>query len=343
MSSKEDYFDALCGEIKKAGRKYPRPLDNVYVGGGTPSVAVSFFSKLKEAVFSSFEVRSDAEISMECNPESVTEDFVAAAKDFGVNRISLGVQSLSDPLLRRIGRAHDRKQALRALDLLTRSFSRVNADMMVGLPGETEREVSETLRVFLDKGLSHVSCYSLILERGTRLYREAKKGDFTPDEDRAVEMYDMACAALSKGGLSRYEISNFAREGEECRYNLSVWQYADYLGLGLGASSFIKTSDPFALRRYRAPVKMENYLEGKRPRTLEVSSSEGKEEFIMLGLRTTQGLSISHFNALFAADFLSEYAEKLSRLRPYLLISEERVAIKPEHFYVSNAIISELI
>ena len=343
QSSKEDYFDALCAEIRKMGRKYPREVNNVYFGGGTPSVSASFFPKLKEALFSSFDVRADAEISMECNPESVTEDFVKAAEDLGVNRVSLGVQSLSDTLLRRIGRVHDRKQALRALDLLTKSFSRVNADMMVGLPGETEKDVSEILRVFLDKGLSHVSCYSLILERGTRLYREAKKGLFTPDEDHAVEMYDMACAALSEGGLSRYEISNFAREGEECRYNLSVWQYADYLGLGLGASSFLKVSDPFILRRYREPVDLRKYLEGKRPGSVRISLSEGKEEFVMLGLRTAQGLSVPRFNALFKTDFLSEYAERLDRLRPYLTISEDFVAVKPEHFYISNAIISELI
>ena len=342
-SAMDAYFEALCAEIKKKGHKYPRKVNNIYIGGGTPSIAFSYFSKLKEAVFSSFDVDPNAEISIECNPESVSREFVFAAKDFGVNRVSVGVQSLSDRLLRRIGRAHDAQTARNALALLTKEFPRVNADVMVGLPEEQEIDVRGTLSELLTYDLSHVSCYSLILERGTRLFCEAKEGLFVPDEDHAVAMYDLACDMLAEKGFSRYEISNFAKEGEACRYNLSVWQYADYLGLGLGASSFIKREVSFFGRRYRAVASMERYISGARAKSERVTLSDGKEEFIMLGLRLAMGLNVRCFNALFDADFLSEYAEKLKKLSAFLNVTDSFVGIKPEHIYISNSIISELI
>ena len=339
------YFDALCAEIREKGRKYKdRVVTAVYIGGGTPSIAHAYFPKLKDAVFSSFRVAEGAEISVECNPESVTEEFIFAAKDLGVNRVSVGVQSLSDRLLRRIGRAHDRATALRALNMLTQAFPRVNADVMVGLPDQTEADVLETTDRLLGYDLSHISCYSLILEKGTHLYKEARRGEFAPDEDRAVDMYDLVRGRLSDAGYERYEISNFAKKGEECRYNLSVWQYAEYLGLGLGASSFMKgeKSDTFA-RRYRAPRDLARYISGGRPVVRRISTGEAKKEFVMLGLRLREGLSLANYRALFGSDLLTDFAENLPKVSAYLKITKNSVAILPKYIYVSNSIISDLI
>ena len=339
------YFDALCAEIRDKGRRYgDRLVTSVYIGGGTPSIAHAYFPKLKDAVFSSFRVAKEAEISVECNPESVSDEFVSAAKDFGVNRVSLGVQSLSDRLLHRIGRAHDRAMAVRALDVLAHAFPRVNADVMVGLPGQEQYDVEETVSTLLDYDLSHISCYSLILEKGTRLYREARRGIFSVDDDQAVDLYDLVCDKVSEAGYRRYEISNFAKEGQECRYNLSVWQYAEYLGLGLGASSFIKgeKADVFA-RRYRNTRDISGYLSGRRSMVSRISADEAKKEYVMLGLRLAEGLSLANFRMLFGSDFLSEFADKLSSLSPYLCISSDSVSILPQFFYVSNTIISEII
>ena len=341
-----DYFGALVKEIERESKKHKRKVTSVYIGGGTPSLAAAFFPALKDAIFGNFSVESDAEISVEANPESVTEAFVRAAKELGVNRVSLGVQSLSNRLLKRIGRVHDEKTALAALTLLTENFPSVGADLMVGLPFEMDSDVSETIEKLSDFPLSHLSCYGLILEKGTRLYEEAKRGDFTLDEDLSADRYDLACDLLGKRGFSRYEISNFCRDGKVCRYNASVWQYADYLGLGLGASSFIKRDGGFPASRRRNTRDLIKYIESEgaaRPAFQRIGAEEGKEEFIMLGLRLSEGLDLDRYRLLFGSDLLEERAEKLEKLAPFLLFSEDKLAIKPEYFYVSNSIISDLI
>ena len=340
------YFSALEKEIERESKKHKRAVTSVYIGGGTPSLAAKYFPVLKDAIFSNFKVGDGAEISMEANPESVNEDFVRAAKDLGVNRVSLGVQSLSDRLLKRIGRVHTEKKALEALSLLTENFPSVGADVMVGLPSETESDVLRAIEKLSAFPLSHLSCYGLILEKGTRLYKEAKSGAFVPDEDASADRYDLACDLLSKNDFLRYEISNFCREGKVCRYNASVWQYADYLGLGLGASSFIKNDGGFPASRKRNTRDLIKYIESEgaaRPSYQRIDFEEGKEEFIMLGLRLTEGLDLTRFKALFGSDLLEEKAEKAEKLAPYLSVSEEKLAIKPEYLYVSNLIISELI
>ena len=338
----EDYFAVLSDEIRREGRRYRRKVNNIYIGGGTPSIAHRYFPILADAI-SAFDIVSDAEISVECNPESVTEDFIVAARSLGVNRVSLGVQSLSDALLRRIGRAHDAATAERALDKLTVAFPSVGADVMVGLPGETAGDVTDTMTRLLTHDLAHVSCYSLIVEKGTPLYCDVKRGLFIPDEDHAVDMYDLAADMLAEKGLDRYEISNFARRGAVCRYNLSVWQYGEYLGLGLGASGFTRESTPFCGHRTRRVRDMRRYLSGARPRYERITSEVGKTEYIMLGLRLTEGMDVAVFNALFETDFYHEYGEKVVKLSEYLTISERALAIKPEYFYISNSILSELI
>ena len=337
-----EYFAALCEEIRAKGREIQKPVDHIYIGGGTPSLAYLYFQMLKEAIGKAFNVRADAEISMECNPESVTSEFVAAAKAFGVNRVSLGVQSLSDTLLKKIGRAHDRKTALAALDLLTKSFPSVNADVMVGLPGQTAEDVTETLDVLTSYPINHLSCYSLILEEGTSLYAAAERGEFVPDDDLAVDLYDLACEKLNKAGFLRYEISNFCRVGAVCGYNLSVWQYGEYLGLGLGAASFLREKG----LRLKNTDKMSVYLasNGAEGQTCEkVPDEECVKEFVMLGLRLQEGMNLEVFKDFFGFDFLEKYAERVKKLEKMLVVTPSHIAIAPQYFYVSNTIIQELI
>ena len=341
----DEYFSALCSEITQKAKKYDRTVRNIYIGGGTPSLAAHYFPALKRAIFDSFCVADDAEISVEANPESVTDAFVRAAKDLGVNRVSLGVQSLSDRLLKRVGRAHDEKTARAALNMLCAAFPSVGADVMIGLPEERDEDVCRTIEGLAAYPLSHLSCYGLILEKGTRLYEEAKKGAFALDEDAAADRYDLALALLKDRGFERYEISNFCREGKVCRYNASVWQYADYLGLGLGASSFIK-GDGFPAKRMRNARDLHKYIErsgGARPYVQKIGEEEGKEEFIMLGLRLADGLDLGRYRALFGSDLTEERSDKLAKSADFLIISKEKIAIRPEFFYVSNSIISDLI
>lgn len=343
----EAYISALCDEIRSRGREINRLVDHIYLGGGTPSIAHYAFPKIKRAIEQSFTLRNGVEISCECNPESVTPDFIAAAKEFGVNRVSLGVQSLSDPLLKRIGRAHDRARALSALDQLTKSFSSVNADLMVGLPGQRESDLDETLELILSYPLNHVSCYSLILEEGTRLFEEAKRGEFVLDEDFSVDLYDRARARLEKAGFSRYEISNFCRNEAVCGYNASVWQYGDYLGLGLGASSFLKRGDRDLIGvRHTNTSDLAKYVDAHgmmEKERFEIRKKEGMFEFIMLGLRLEEGINLNRFREIFFEDFFDLFGENLDGVKQYLRYSSGRLAIKPEYFYISNSIIEEII
>lgn len=341
----DDYFAALSHEIEVKAARYPRSVDNVYVGGGTPSIAFRFLPSIMEKVGKCFSLKGGAEISVECNPESVTPEFVAAARSAGVNRVSVGVQSLSDPLLKRIGRAHDRARALKALELLTSSFSSVGADVMVGLPEQGAEDVLATIDELLAFPLKHISCYSLILEKGTPLFRQAKKGLFLPDDDLAVDLYDLAAGRLIERGFSRYEISNFCRDEAICRYNTSVWQYGDYLGLGLGASSFVKEKG-FPAHRFKNTSDLSRYLSGggvPRIRRQMISEDEAAREFVMLGLRLAEGLSLSRFRELFGRDFFEAYSLNLKKVSRYLGSSADRVFIKSDYLYVSNTIISEII
>ena len=345
-SCMKEYFAALCEEIRRKGREISQTVDHIYIGGGTPSLAYMYFPILKKAIYDAFTVRADAEISMECNPESVTAEFIAAAKAFGVNRVSLGVQTLSDKLLKKIGRAHDRKTALAALDILTKNFSSVNADVMVGLPDQTEADVMETLDVLTSYPINHISCYSLILEEGTPLFAAAERGEFTPDEDFSVDLYDLAREKLQQAGFRRYEISNFCKGDAVCGYNLSVWQYGEYLGLGLGASTFLRyEGNPIGVRLKNTDdlsVYLSTYGASGQERE-EINKEEGAEEFVMLGLRTEEGVDLAVFRQIFGIDFMKAYGKKVEKLQKMLRISPDRIAITPEFFYVSNTIIEELI
>ena len=342
----EAYFSALEQEIRAKGREMGATLNHIYVGGGTPSIAYEYFPLLKRAIDKYFFIADDVEISMECNPESVTPEFVAAAKSFGVNRISVGIQSLSDRLLRRIGRAHDGRTALAALDLLTKSFPAVNADVMVGLPDQTIADVKETLNALLGYPLRHLSCYSLILEEGTALYAAAERGEFVPNDDFSVELYDYARERLAEEGFRRYEISNFCKGDAVCGYNTSVWQYGEYLGVGLGASSFLREGEIDFAVRLKNTADMGEYISynGKKGGVLEaISKEEGEREFIMLGLRLEEGLNRRVFCEIFGFDILAKYGEKIKRIGKPLVVTPDHVAISSEYFYISNAIIQEII
>ena len=340
-----EYFSALVREIRAKGREIGGKVDHIYVGGGTPSLAFEYFPSIRAAIEESFVLSDGVEISMECNPESVTSAFIDAAKAFGVNRVSVGVQTLSDPLLKVIGRAHDKGRALAAIDLLTTAFPSVNVDVMVGLPGQRRSDVEETLETLLAYPIDHISCYSLILEEGTPLYVAAERGEFVPDDDLAVDLYDFAREKLASAGFHRYEISNFCRGDHICGYNQSVWQYGEYLGLGLGASSFLRHGEEVFGVRLKNTEDISLYIssDGAAQERESISKEEGMREFIMLGLRLEEGLDLSAFRSIFGLDFMDIYADKMRKVAETLCISADHVAIKPKYFYISNGIIEEII
>ena len=336
LLSTDGYVEAILREARRyQGEDFS--IDTVFVGGGTPSLlGEAAWRKLMEGLRVILPIESGAEISVECNPDSASEALFALWKELGVNRVSLGVQSLNDKVLATVGRLHDGKSALVAVNNACKVFDNVNVDYMVGLPYQTVGGVQDDLRRLLSLGVSHVSVYSLILEEGTPLYTSVKKGEITlPDDEVAVDLYDAAVATLEAAGFQRYEISNFCRAGKECKHNLHCWQLYPYIGLGAAAHSF------YGGKRYAHPCDLDRYMLGGEP-IPEDCENDRRGEAVMLGLRTAEGVYLSRYSELFGRDFTVDFAAALQNptIQPCLVVNDKSVSIRPEYLYVSNGIIN---
>lgn len=231
-----------------------------------------------QAVFSSFYVEKDAEITLECNPESITEDKIEGYRKSGINRISIGVQSLDDEILKTIGRIHDREEVFKKFKMVEKYFDNISIDMMFGLPNQTvetlKNNLEEVVNIFGKKGkLKHISVYSLILEKGTKFWNNEEIEKMLPSEEEERKMYQAAQEILKKNGYNQYEISNFSKEGYESKHNINCWKQHEYYGFGIGASSYYNSVRYMNIRviyRY-----IEKYLKGKNKKF--VIRREGKE------------------------------------------------------------------
>ena len=331
------YFDALNRELSVP--RSPLPVDTVYLGGGTPSrTSVHNLTRLFAALREQFDVAPGAEISMEANPEDVSPESVAAWRAFGVNRISIGVQSFHDDELRVIGRIHDRAQAIEAVRNVVASGTRANLDLILGLPNQTAESFRETLDTAVDLGAGHLSLYMLDLEERTPLQVQAARGRVNlPEDDLVAELYLEAIDRLGRAGLHQYEISNFARAGEECRHNLRYWTRSEYLGFGLGAHSFVG-SERFANTR-----DIRKYMElapNAREFAEDLGEDEVRRETIFLQLRQTSGMCYEDLVALRGKEGI-EWIER-GLQGGWLRSMEGRVAFTPSGFLQSNDFISQL-
>lgn len=233
------YLTALKLEIELASKQYHK-LDTVYFGGGTPSLlSENDFSDLCGCVFNAFDLKVNAEVTVECNPESLTEKKLARYKASGVNRVSIGVQSLDEKNLSAVGRIHTAEQAIDALKTASKFFDNVCADLIVGLPFDNEAIIKDEIEKIAPY-VKHFSVYMLQLEEGTPLFDAVSRGEISvPDDDRSVELFETASETLKNLGFNRYEISNFALSGFEGQHNLGYWTGEEYLGLGLNSSSYV--------------------------------------------------------------------------------------------------------
>lgn len=333
----EAYFKFLLNEIKHSEHK-GREVDTIYIGGGTPScVDANFIKQVLETIKSTFKVDDTAEISMECNPNSVTEEKLKQYKSFGVNRISYGVQSLQEDALKAIGRLHSREQALNAITLAKSvGFKNVSADLMLGLPNATPEKVIEDAEILISLGITHISSYMLQVEEGTPLFEIVKRNpDFVSSDDESVLIYEKLVQFLEKNGFLRYEISNFALNGYECKHNLKYWAGDQYLGFGLSAHSLIDG------KRIANGRKFDEYFLNKKE--IEVLKNKDKiEEKIMLGLRCKLGFSKSELS------ILGYNVKKNSNFEKFInqgIIFEEgdRIKINPDCYGVSSFVIVNLL
>ena len=340
---REAYVCALLREIKeRANKEYL--VDTIYFGGGTPSLlSVEQIGRILSCIRDNFVVCEDVEITLECNPMTHLNDgkeYFSALKSYGVNRLSLGIQSAIDSELKLIGRRHTFDEAKATFfDARESGFDNISVDLMVGIPSQTIESLKISIENLLSLDAEHISIYSLQLEEGTPLYKMREKY-LLADDDEMADMYEAVVALMKNAGYSHYEISNFSKEGKESRHNSKYWRLDEYLGLGLAAHS------DFQGNRIENTKDMEKYLLGEWVENfVEIDKSEREFEFIMLGLRTARGISKTEFFSRFNVDFDEKYGKKVEKLAKtgYFLQGSDRIALSERGFEVSNMILAEIL
>lgn len=296
------YAKRLMEDIGVMGKRYGEiPVETIFIGGGTPSVPDSgLIVEIMEHVRHAFHVADGAEISMEANPGTVTREKLTDYRKAGINRLSFGLQSANDRELKLLGRIHTWAEFLESFTLAREcGFANLNIDLMSALPGQTCESWKETLSRVTDLDPEHISAYSLIIEEGTPFgerYGSEEGRKLLPDEDSEREMYHETKRFLKDCGYERYEISNYAKPGRECRHNIGYWTGVPYLGLGLGASSYPDGC------RFTVNPDMKQYLEEKPGMFTDIeklTKKDMEEEFFYVGLRMTAGVSLSEFERRF--------------------------------------------
>jgi len=297
------YADALLRELDERRSKLDgRRLVSVFFGGGTPSLwEPRELGRVLTAIRGAFESEGDLEVSAECNPSSFDRARAEGLAEAGVGRISLGVQSLENEKLKFLGRLHDRDAALRALAEATRVFPRVSGDLMFGMPGQTAESLEAEVHDLVGTGVEHLSAYALTIEAGTPFFELSKKGRLPlASEDETARMFVELERMLGAFGMSRYEVSNFARPGAEARHNLHYWRSGAYLGLGAAAVGCLDDGVGVG-RRYRNQPDANRYLEadanGREESSEALDPLTIVREALMLGLRTHEGIDRQHVEA----------------------------------------------
>ena len=347
---KIQYVKSLLNEIKLQKENFKEyVVDTIFIGGGTPSCLPSGeILKILTLIRQSFLVADDCEITVEANPNSITKEFVEELIKSKVTRISIGLQTSNNKLLKEINRIHSKEDFVNALNIIkSYNFSNINVDLLLGLPNQTLQNVKNSLDLLLENGINHISCYGLIVEEGTKMCELINKKCLTlPTEEQSNQMYEFVVNYLKKHKILRYEVSNFAKKGYECKHNLKYWNRDEYLGLGLNSYSFVKGTrfnNESNLTKYIEFYKSSNFVEVKNVE--KVSDSDAVEETIMLSLRTQKGLNLAKFKKEFGLDLLQSKSKEIEKLIQLNLIKVSKNYLKcsSQGFYVLNQVILELI
>ena len=328
------YTRRLREDIDAMGKKYGDiPVDTIFIGGGTPSVPdSSLIVGIMEHVQKAFHVVEDAEISMEANPGTVTRKKLTDYRRSGINRLSFGLQSANDRELKLLGRIHTWAEFLESFHLAREcGFTNLNIDLMSALPGQTRESWKDTLKRVTDLNPEHISAYSLIIEDGTPFgekYGSEEGRKLLPDEDSEREMYHETKRFLRDCGYERYEISNYAKPGRACRHNIGYWTGLPYLGLGLGASSYMDGC------RFAVNSDMKQYLEEKPGMFTDVeklTKKDMEEEFFYVGLRMTAGVSLPEFERRFGVSAKDVYPGLME-----MFVEEKAAVFQGDRFVLTD-------
>ncbi len=378
---KEQYVNLLIREIKLWGQQLGKEyrLETIFLGGGTPSCLLpEQLRRIGEVIRENFHCGEVLEFTTEANPGTVTAEHIQAWKDMGINRVSLGLQSAQDQELSRLGRIHSYQDFLDTyMELQKAGYHNINVDLMSDIPGQTIESYQDTLEKITALKPQHISAYSLIVEPGTPFYEMEEQGILErKEEDIERQLYEMTEVFLKEKGFEQYEISNYALKGKECRHNCVYWQGKEYLGVGLGASSYFKYyrfSNQITMKAYEEYIRKaeenvqsvgkENlrmqpasantdkeqlgWKEWEFADIISVSKKEQMEEFMFLGLRMKRGISKKEFKERFLVEIESVYGKVFSELFHKQLLAEddsqERIYLTPKGIDLSNMVLAEFL
>lgn len=352
--TKEDYVRVLLQEIKEKAPAYQnRTVTSVFFGGGTPStLKAGGIADLMDQIRAHFQVSADAEITIECNPGTLTREKLAIYKGCGINRLSMGVQSADNAALKLLGRIHTYEDFLESFELARKTgFKNINLDIISGLPMQKEGDYEKSLKKLLRLRPEHLSVYSLLIEEGTDFYRmygeDAKireqggEPKLLPSEETERNIVHRTAALLAESGYHQYEISNFARNGKESRHNLGYWRRNEYLGLGLGAASLIEN------RRFHNTRELTDYLKYDfSPQDEEVIDKKGQmEETMFLGLREIRGVEKAEFYRRFGVAMRNVYGKVIDEMASdgLLLETEKNVRLSERGLDVANYVMAAFL
>jgi oxygen-independent coproporphyrinogen-3 oxidase len=329
------YFNCLKKELELYHEQIAEyPIKSIFIGGGTPSIVeADLITDLVKYINNEFTIKGNVEISIESNPGTLSIEKLTAYKDCCINRLSIGLQASQNRLLKQLGRIHtveDYRENI--LNARKAGFTNINTDLIFGLPGQSLKDWEESLLEVIDCGVEHLSCYSLIIEEGTVLGDCLEAGILEqPDEGLDRDMYHLTIEMLEGAGFKHYEISNFAKAGFECKHNLIYWSAGEYLGIGVGAHSYLEST------RFNNTNGVEDYInsinKGIIPKENQqfISNEEAILEYMLLGFRLRRGVSTDAFYDRFNCDLFSIFSDKLDKL-----IKKGLIENSEKHFYLTE-------
>lgn len=345
----EKYIQALIKEIKNwKYQNKDKKIKTLYIGGGTPSF---INSKSIVEIIDSLDIGNECiERTIEINPGTINKEKLEDYKKAGINRISIGLQSTNDNLLKEIGRIHNFNQFIEAYNLVKEvGFNNINIDLMLGLPNQTIEDIEESLDKVLSLDVNHISVYSLILEEGTVLFRKIENNELQlPDEELEREMYWYVKNKMEEKVYIHYEISNFAKKGYESKHNTDCWKQKEYRGFGLAAHSYIdgvRFSNTEDLNDYIQNIENEDYDRNIIIQEEKQSEEEKQKEYMLLGLRKIDGININDFEEIFKINPIERFKNEIKKLKKdgLILINENKIKLTEKGIDMANIVWEEFI
>lgn len=348
---KKEYIEALIKEIQLTKNNSNYIVSTIYIGGGTPSfIDEKYIKEILQAIYKKWEIKPEVEITIEINPGTINKSKLEAYRMMGINRLSIGLQSTNDYLLKKIGRIHNYQDFLDTYILARKTgFENINVDLMLALPEQTLENLMQSVRKIINLNPEHISIYSLILEENTELFSKVQKGEEALVKDELErEMYWKSKEAFEEVGYIHYEISNYSKKGYESKHNKNCWSQKEYLGFGIAAHSYLEEKrfcNIDNINKYIENIKKGNLEENRIIEEKNRTKENIAKEYMMLGLRKIEGVSISEFQRKFELNPLFYFRFEISKLQKLDLIEVDldNIRLTKRGLDLANIVFEEFV